>query len=282
MKELRGAPVAAAITEQCRCEIEALKKKNIVPKLAVVRVGAREDDLAYERGIIKRFAQAGAVAEVVELPESAEQAELERTVVRLNGDGDTHGILVFRPLPAGLDEESIKRLILPEKDIDGMSPVNAAAVFAGDGGGFVPCTPMAVMALLTFYGVELTGKKAVVVGRSMVVGKPLAMLLTAENATVTLCHTKTRRLEEECRHADILTVCAGRAKMIGADAVRPEQVVVDVGINMDGDTLCGDVDYDAVKAIAAAVTPVPGGVGAVTTSVLLQNTVRAAKQAAIR
>ena len=281
MTELRGIPVAGAITKACKLDIEALMAKGITPKLAVVRVGAREDDLAYERGIIKRFASAGALVEVFPLPEDVSQEKLEQTISSLNADAATHGILLFRPLPKQLSEAPVKRLILPMKDIDCMSDANTAAVFEGGGAGHPPCTPQAVMELLAFYGIDLAGKKAAVIGRSMVVGKPLAMMLLSQNATVTVCHTKTRDLAAECRAADIVIACAGKANMLGADAVRFGQIIIDVGINMVGDKLCGDVDYAAVSGIVEAITPVPGGVGAITTSVLLKNTVVSAAAGAV-
>ena len=273
--ELKGAPVANAITEACKKEIGALAAKGITPKLAVVRVGEREDDLSYERGIVKRFSSAGAKTEIFALPEDIGQDGLEEIIINLNSDDKIHGILIFRPLPKYISEARIKNLILPAKDIDCMTAENTAAVFEGNGNGYPPCTPKAVMEILNFYNIGLTGKKATVVGRSMVVGKPLAMMLASANATVTLCHTKTLDLAEECRNADIIAACAGKANMLGADCVRPGKTVIDVGINMVGDKLCGDVDYEAVKNIVEAISPVPGGVGAVTTSVLLKNTVQA-------
>ena len=276
MRELRGLPVANAITESCKKNIEALSKKGITPKLAIVRVGTREDDLAYERGIIKRFLSVGAVVDVRELADNIQQNKLEETIVDLNNDTNIHGILLFRPLPKSLSEEPIKNLIMPLKDIDCMSHVNTAAIFEGNNLGYAPCTPKAVMELLDFYGVDLTGKKVTVIGRSMVVGKPLAMMLISKNATVILCHTKTLNLNDECKNADIIIACAGKAKMLNAEAVCPGQIVIDVGINMDGDILCGDVDYDSVKDIVEAITPVPGGAGAVTIAILLKNTVQSA------
>ena len=275
-KPLKGAPVAKAITEACARDIAALCGKGTVPRLAIVRVGAREDDLAYERGIARLFTSAGASAEVHKLPGDAWQCALERVVASLNDDPRVHGVLLFRPLPGHLSEERIKGLIMPSKDIDCMSHANAAAVFEGDASGHPPCTPKAVMELLSFYGIALAGKKVAVVGRSLVVGRPLAMMLMSQDATVTLCHTKTRDLAGECRRSDIIVCCAGKPRMLGADAVRPGQVVIDVGINMSGGKLCGDADYDAAQGVVDAITPVPGGVGAVTASILLMNTVRSA------
>ena len=278
MRELRGMPVVKALAEQFRGEVDELAKKGIVPKLAVVRVGEREDDLSYEKGLLKRFAAVEAKAEVTVLPEDCTQEKLEETIGALNADDSVHGILLFRPLPKHLSEEKIKERIAEEKDVDCMGIRNIAHVFAGDKSGYPPCTPQAVIELLDFYGVDLTGKKVTVVGRSLVVGRPLAMLLLGKNATVTICHTRTRNLEEECRRADIIVACAGAARMIRREFVREGQIVVDVGINMVDGKLCGDVDYEAVSEVAEAVTPVPGGIGTVTTSVLLKHTIQSAKR----
>ena len=271
MQELRGMPVAKEIAGQAAIEVEKLKEKGIIPKLAVVRVGEREDDLSYERGLMKRFEAVGAVAESVVFPFDVTQEELENGIKTLNEDESVHGILVFRPLPKHLNEDSIKELVTPEKDVDCMGSINNAHVFAQDGKGHAPCTPQAVIEMLDFYGYELTGKKAVVVGRSMVVGKPLAQMLLKKNATVTICHTKTADLREEVQAADFVFGCAGVAKMLDASYIREGQIVIDVGINVSDGKLCGDVDYDSVREIAAAITPVPGGVGSVTTSVLLKH-----------
>lgn len=277
MQELRGMPVVKGIAGDITKRIEELSKKGIVPKLAVVRVGEREDDLSYERGLLKRFSAVGAQVASYVYPDTVTQEELEEGITRLNEEKDVHGILVFRPLPKHLNEERIKELVTPQKDVDCMGSINNAHVFAQDGKGHAPCTPQAVIEMLDFYGFNLTGKKAVVVGRSMVVGKPLAMMLLKKNATVTICHTKTENLKEECKNADFLFAAAGVAEMIDASYVREGQVVIDVGINVKDGKLCGDVAYDAVSPIVLAITPVPGGVGTVTTSVLLKHTVESAE-----
>ena len=277
MEELRGAPVARALLEKITPEISRLAGIGIVPKLAVVRVGEREDDLSYERSIIKRFSTAGAEAEVLNFDETISQAELEAAVKKAAADGSIHGILVFSPLPKHLDAERIRKLIPPEKDADGMSDTSLAGVFRGDKNAFAPCTAQAVVEMLRHYGMgDLAGKRVTVIGRSTVVGKPLAMLLLGMNATVTVCHTKTADTAAECRRADIVIACAGRARMVGAEYMAAGQTVIDVGINADGDGICGDVDYAAALEKVAAATPVPGGVGAVTTAVLLGHTVRSA------
>ncbi len=278
MQELRGMPVVKQIAADAAVQVEELKKKGVEPKLAVVRVGEREDDLSYERGLLKRFDAVGALVESVVFPVDVTQEELEAGITRLNEDASVHGILVFRPLPKHLNEEVIKEMVTPMKDVDCMGSANTAHVFAQDGKGHAPCTPQAVMEMLDFYGYDLTGKKAVVVGRSMVVGKPLAQMLLKKNATVTICHTKTADLRAEVKAADFVFACAGVAKMLDASYISEGQVVIDVGINMLDGKLCGDVDYESVSEVAEAVTPVPGGVGTVTTSVLLKHVLVSAMQ----
>jgi methylenetetrahydrofolate dehydrogenase (NADP+)/methenyltetrahydrofolate cyclohydrolase len=279
MQELRGMPVVKQIAADAALQVEELKKRGVEPKLAVVRVGEREDDLSYERGLLKRFDAVGALVESVVFPVDVTQEELEAGIKRLNEDDKVHGILVFRPLPKHLDEEVIKEMVTPMKDVDCMGSANTAHVFAQDGKGHAPCTPQAVIEMLDFYGYDLTGKKAVVVGRSMVVGKPLAQMLLKKNATVTICHTRTADLRAEVKAADFVFACAGVAKMLDASYISEGQVVIDVGINVMDGKLCGDVDYESVSEIAAAATPVPGGVGTVTTSVLLKHVLVSAMQA---
>lgn len=280
MEELRGAPVARAIMDKTAGEITRLAQAGIMPKLAVFRVGSREDDIAYERSIIKRFSAAGAAAEVMALSEDAMQEELEAAVRRAADDESVHGILVFSPLPKKFNAGRIRMLIPAEKDVDGMTDASLAGVFRGDKNAFAPCTAQAVVEILRYYGMEnLAGKRVTVVGRSTVVGKPLAMLLLGINATVTVCHTKTADTAAECRRADVVIACAGQARMVTDEYMSAGQIIIDVGINADGDGICGDVDYAAAQSIVAAATPVPGGVGAVTTAVLLSHTVRNAATA---
>lgn len=280
MEELRGAPVARAIMDKTAGEITRLAQAGIIPKLAVFRVGSREDDIAYERSIIKRFSAAGAAAEVMALSEDAMQEELEAAVRRAADDESVHGILVFSPLPKKFNAGRIRMLIPAEKDVDGMTDASLAGVFRGDKNAFAPCTAQAVVEILRYYGMEnLAGKRVTVVGRSTVVGKPLAMLLLGMNATVTVCHTKTADTAAECRRADVVIACAGQARMVTDEYMSAGQIIIDVGINADGDGICGDVDYAAAQSIVAAATPVPGGVGAVTTAVLLSHTVRNAATA---
>lgn len=238
---MKGSEVAAAMKEELIQEVETLKEQNINPCLAIVRVGARLDDLAYERGAKKRMEAAGIACRVIELPEDITQEEFEEEFHKVNDDKEVHGILLFRPLPEHLDEEPVKTMIHPFKDVDCMSPVNIAKVFSGDETGYAPCTPEAVMEMLAFYKIDPKGKKVTVVGRSMVVGKPLSMLLLKKHATITVCHTRTTDLPAVCREAEILIAAAGKAKMVTSDMVSEGSVVVDVGINVDeAGNLCGD------------------------------------------
>ena len=274
-----GNEVAKAMKERLSAEVDMLKQEGVTPCLAIVRVGARPDDLSYERGARKRMEMIGIECRVIELAEDISQECFENEFRKVNEDETVHGILLFQPLPEGLDVEPVKQMITPKKDVDCMSPVNVYKVFAGDASGFAPCTAEAVMVMLEHYQVPLEGKHAVIVGRSMVVGKPLGMLMLGKNATVTICHTRTADLEETCRRAEILVACAGRAKMITETMTGDGAVVVDVGINVDENgNLCGDVDYDAVCEKASYISPVPRGVGSVTTSVLAEHVVRAAKR----
>lgn len=280
MTELLGKPVADSINEQLSITIKELKDAGTIPTLAVVRVGAREDDLSYERGLLKKFDSMECKVNVFELPVECTQGDLEELINTLNSDDKTHGILMFRPLPKHLSEERIKMIINPSKDVDSMGTASLAGVFAGDKNAFPPCTAQAVVEILKFYGIELKGKKVTVVGRSLVIGKPVSMLLLSENATVTICHTKTADLKAECKAADIIVACAGVAKMLTSDYVREGQIVIDVGMNVDENgKLCGDVDFEEVSKIVDAITPVPRGVGSVTTSVLLKHTVLSADRA---
>ncbi|HBA64363.1 MAG TPA: bifunctional 5,10-methylene-tetrahydrofolate dehydrogenase/5,10-methylene-tetrahydrofolate cyclohydrolase [Lachnospiraceae bacterium] len=278
---MKGTEVARAMKEQLKQETEQLRAQGVFPQLTIMRVGARPDDLAYERGARKRMELVGIECNVVELPEQISRQELEEAVRKVNGDPKVHGILLFRPLPPHLNEEAVIHLVDPAKDVDGMNPENIAKVFSGDDSGFAPCTPQAVIRMLEYYGIELQGKRVTVIGRSMVVGKPLSMLLLKKHATVTICHTRTVDLKETCRNAEILIAAAGSARMVTEEMAGTGAVVVDVGINVDpSGQLCGDVDFDAVEKKASYVSPVPGGVGSVTSSVLAEHVIKAAKMAA--
>ncbi len=277
-ERLTGKPVADAMKEELTKKVEALKGRNIVPKLGIVRVGARPDDLFYEGGAKKTCSAVGMESEVFEYPEDIDQAAFEKAITDIGAKKDVNGILMFSPLPKHLDERKIRSLIPVEKDVDCLSLGGAAKVFTDDPTGFPPCTPTACMDMIHHYDIPVKGKKCVVVGRSLVVGKPLAMLLLREHGTVTICHSRTENLPGVCQEADILIAAVGRAKMINADYVKAGQIVIDVGINADPDNpgkYCGDVDYTQVEPIVERISPVPAGVGSVTTSVLCKQTIMA-------
>ena len=275
---MMGTEVAKAMKESLIQEVEAIRESGVNPCLTIIRVGARLDDLSYERGAKKRMELVGIDCMVVELPEDITQKEFEAEFHKVNEDSTVHGILLFRPLPKHLDEEPVKNMIHPYKDVDCMCSVNIAKVFAGDESGYAPCTAEAVIEMLTHYEVDLTGKNVTVLGRSMVVGKPLSMLLLKKNATITVCHTRTADLVAQCRRAEILVAAVGKAKMVTEDMVGDGAIIVDVGVNVDENgNLCGDVDLDAVENKTSYISPVPRGVGSVTTSVLAKHVVKAAR-----
>ncbi|NCO66272.1 MAG: bifunctional 5,10-methylene-tetrahydrofolate dehydrogenase/5,10-methylene-tetrahydrofolate cyclohydrolase [Candidatus Aquicultor secundus] len=277
-ERLAGKAVADAIKEDLSKKIEELKSKGITPKLGILRVGARPDDLFYEGGAKKTCEAVGMQYEVFKYPEDIDQANFEKAVIEVGANRSINGILMFAPLPKHLDERKIRSLIPVEKDVDSMNLDSAAKVFADDPTGFAPCTPAACMEILKFYDIPLKGKRAVVLGRSLVVGKPVAMLLLREHATVTICHSRTENLPEVCREAEILVTAVGKAKMVKGNFVKAGQTVIDVGINEDPDNpgkFVGDVDYEQVEPIVEKITPVPGGVGSVTTAVLCKHTVMA-------
>jgi methylenetetrahydrofolate dehydrogenase (NADP+)/methenyltetrahydrofolate cyclohydrolase len=250
-------------------EVEKLKERGIIPCLAIVRLGTKPDDLAYERGAVKKCEGIGIRCNSFQYAEDISQPALIEEIKKMNMDDAIHGILIFRPLPRHIDESIIKHVILPEKDIDCLNPVNVAKVFEGDESGFAPCTPEAVIEMLDYYHIPVEGKKVVVIGRSMVVGKPVSMMLVKKHGTVTICHTRTRNIQQVCKEAEILVAAAGKAEMVTRDFVSPGAVVVDVGINVNVEgKLCGDVNFDDVADAAGYISPVPGGVGSVTTSVL--------------
>ena len=275
---MKGAEVNAAMKERMINRVDALKKKGVQPVINIVRIGNRSDDLAYERGARKRMESVGVEMKITELPEDISQADFVKAFRKANEDKTVHGIMLFRPLPKHLDESEIASIINPIKDVDCMSPVNIAKVFKGDEGVFAPCTAKAVMEMLVHYEVDLSGKNVAIVGRSMVIGKPLAMLMLKKNATVTVCHTRTVDLAEKCRRADVVVAAAGRAGMITGDMISRGTVVVDVGININEEgKLCGDVEFESVEPQASYISPVPGGVGGVTSSVLASHVIKAAE-----
>ena len=275
MIRLTGKEVAEAIKGIVAEGLEKLG--GYIPTLCIVRVGERPDDLSYERGSVKRMSALGLNVRTEAFPADISEEAFEEGFLRLNRDPSVDGILLLRPLPKTLDEKRITRLIDPKKDLDCIGPENLAGVFSGEEDCFAPCTAEAVIRTIRHYGIPTAGKRAVVIGRSMVVGKPLAMMLLKENATVTLCHTKTKDLKAELKNADIVAAAAGKARMIDASYTRGDAVVLDVGINVDADgRLCGDADTDSFAETDCMVTPVPGGIGAVTTAVLAEHLVRAA------
>ena len=275
--KLISAQIRGEISEECKAFVE---KNGYAPGLAVIIVGENPASQVYVRNKKKACEEVGFYSEVHELPEATTQAELNALVDKLNEQESIHGILVQLPLPKHLDETEVLLRIRPEKDVDAFHPYNVGKIMIGDP-DFLPCTPAGVMALLERSNIEVAGKRCVVIGRSNIVGKPMAMLLLHANGTVTICHSRTANLAEVCREADILVVAIGRADFVGADMVKPGAVVIDVGMNRRADgKLTGDVDFEAVEPIASAITPVPGGVGPMTITMLLQNTLTAAKKKA--
>ena len=276
---LKGAPAAKALTEELAVRAEKLRGKGVVPTLAIVRVGERPDDLAYERGACSRAAKAGVEIRKFILPEDTGKEALLDVIREINEDEGIHGCLMFRPLADKDAEAAACALLDPAKDVDCITAGSLVTVFTGKGQGFAPCTAQAVMELLAYYGYDLTGKRVTVIGRSLVIGKPVSMLLQAANATVTMCHTRTRDLAEECRRAEILVACAGKAGVVGGNCIAKDQVVIDVGINVDQNgNLCGDVNFAEADGRAAAITPVPGGVGTMTSTILMKHVIEAAER----
>jgi len=278
-KPLLGKEVTDALNETITKDAASLTAKGIKPALGIIRVGEREDDLSYERGAMKRCEALGLAVRRYLLPEDVTQKVLINTIREANQDPLIHGILLFRPLPEHLDEEAACQALRPEKDVDGITNGSMAGVFTGGNLGFPPCTAQACMEILKHYGIDCQGKKAVVIGRSLVVGKPAALMLLQRNATVTICHTKTQDMPAVCREAEILLVAAGKAGMVDAPYFAPGQIVIDVGIHVNEEgRLCGDVRFEDADPVVEALTPVPGGVGTVTTSVLAGHVVEAAKR----
>lgn len=275
--ELRGKPVADGINERISAKVEALKAEGVTPTLAIVRLGENPDDLSYERGATKRCEGVGIAVKSFVFDRDISHSDFMTEWRKICADESIHGILLFRPLPPQIIEAQVKGAFPPEKDVDCLLDYNLGRIFVDDKTVAPPCTAQAVMELLDFYDISVSGKNVAVVGRSLVVGKPLAMLLMQKNATVTICHSRTRDLRETCKNADIVIAAIGRAKMLDASYFSPFATVIDVGINVDENgNLCGDVDFEAVSEEAAFITPVPGGIGTVTTSVLAQNVVNAA------
>lgn len=276
---LLGKEVNQALLEDLKARSEELQRADIEPCLAVVRVGEREEDLSYERGALKKCEKAGVICTKRVFPPDVTEDELLKTIRSLNEDQSVHGILLFRPLPKHLNERKIINEIAPAKDVDGVTDISMAGVYSGSDRGFPPCTAQAVMEILHHYGIPVEGKKAVIIGRSLVIGRPVAMMLMKKNATVTICHTRTKDPAAEARQADILVAAAGLAGLVGSSYTNPDQTVIDVGIHVnDEGKMCGDVAFDEVEPAVRAITPVPGGVGSVTTTVLAEHVIRAAER----
>ena len=275
---LKGADVVNSLNAKMTADIETLKGKGVSPTLAILRVGERPDDISYEKGATKRCETVGVTVKNVILPADVTQDELMQNVVALNDDDGVHGVLIFRPLPKHLDEDAVCAALKPDKDVDGITEGSLAGVFTGSGKGFAPCTAQACMEILDYYNVDCKGKRAVVIGRSLVVGKPAAIMLMGKHATVTVCHTRTVDMPAIAKNAEILIVAAGKMESLTGEYFSPGQIVIDVGINWNEEKgkLCGDVKFDDAEPVVAAITPVPGGVGTVTTSVLVSHVVEAA------
>ena len=275
---LKGNVVATQIKEKMKRDIEELGKHGKVPTLAIVRLGNNPGDISYEKSIIKNCDNIGIKSKVFEKNVNIKTEELIELIEELNNDDNISGILVFRPLPKHIDEEIIRNAINPLKDVDCMHPLNLERIFEGDMDGFAPCTPKAAMEILKYYDIPLEGKNVVVVNRSMVVGKPLAMMLLKENATVTICHSRTKNLEEITNKADVVIIALGKAKFFGEEYFNENSIVIDVGVSLDENgKLSGDADYEKISPKVDKITPVPGGVGSVTTSILLSQVVLACK-----
>ena len=265
-------------------EVEELKAQGVAPTIAILRVGDRHDDVEYERSAIKRCNSVGVRVITMTLPADASQDEFDRALSSFNNDPGVHGILMFMPLPEQLDAERARMLLSPEKDIDGITDRSLSGVFTSTEKGFPSCTAQATMEMLHYYGVDIEGKKAAIIGRSLVIGRPVAMMLMHENATVTNCHTRTENIPAITRNADILIVAAGDLHLVGPEYINPDQVIIDVGTNWDPvrETTSGDVDFERVEPLVKAISPVPGGVGRITTCVLVSHVIEAAKRYAKR
>lgn len=277
---LKGGPAASALDAETSEKVSALNARGITPCLAVLRVGENAGALSYERGTVKCCHRVGVAVKPVVLPADTTQNKLNKTIEELNRDEKIHGVLILTPLPKTLDIKAACAALSVKKDVDGVTAGAMAKVYSGTGEGFAPCTAEAVLEMLRFYQIELSGKSVAVIGRSLVVGRPTAMLLMQADATVTLCHSKTENMAELVQKADIVVVAVGKTESIGKECFRPGQIVIDVGTNWSESRqkLVGDVKFDEAESIVAAISPVPGGVGSITTSILASHTVQAAER----
>ena len=287
-KQLLGKEVNEALVAALQTRTAALKEKGVQPTLGIIRLGENPSDLSYEKGATKRAEEVGVAVKNYILPEDASKEDVLKVIDEVNADDSVHGVLMFRPLPKHLknDQDEICNRLAPKKDVDSMTHMSNAGVFEGQDLGYAPCTPAACMEILDHYGIDCKGKNAVVIGRSLVVGKPAAMMLMAKNATVTICHTRTVNTAEICKNADIIVTAAGVLGSLTKDFVSEGQIVIDVSMNWNPEKITskgkggmsGDCVFDEVEPIVGAITPVPGGVGAVTTTVLMKHVVEAAEK----
>lgn len=276
---LKGKEVVEAVNERLIAEVAHLKEKGVTPTLGIIRVGTKVEDISYEKGAIKCAESIGVDVKKYLFKDNITQEQLLNVIAAINLDLTVHGVILFRPLPAHIDDNTIRKALLASKDVDGITDQSMAGVYTGTDLGYPPCTPRACMEILEHYGVDVTGKKVAIIGRSLVVGRPAAMMILGKDGTPFICHTKTENIQEICKSADVLIVSAGQAKFITSEYLTENQVVIDVGINMTEDgKLCGDVDFMAAESIVKAITPVPGGVGKVTTSLLMMNVIDAARR----
>ncbi len=276
---LKGKDVSLAIIEDCKKRAESLKANGINPTLAIIRVGENDGDISYEKGARKRCDEIGIEVKGVVFPEDVDKEAFYNALNNLNNDDNVHGILMLRPLPKHLDNELARTSINPSKDIDGCSDASLAGIFTAKKHGFAPCTAEAAIAILDYYGIDVEGKNVTIIGRSLVIGKPVSMLLLNRNATVTICHSKTKNLSDITKNADILICATGQMESISKDFVSDNQTIIDVGVswNESKGKLCGDVLFEEVEPIVKDITPVPGGVGAVTSSILCRHVIEAAE-----
>ena len=276
---LSGKEVTATLNESLLHRVEILQENGIEPCLAIVRLGEEPGDIAYERGAMKRAEKIGVTVRQFVLPREADQESLLAVIGEINKDPSIHGALLLRPFPAQIDDQTVRNALLPEKDMDGITDGSLAGVFTSTPLGYAPCTAEACMAVLDHYGIDPAGMRTTVIGRSLVIGKPVAMMLLKRNATVTICHTRTKDMGREIRRAELVIAAAGQPKMVTADMLSEGQIVIDVGVNMSEDgKLCGDVDYASAEPVVDAITPVPGGVGTVTSSILMRHVIEAAER----
>ena len=275
---LSGKEVTAALNASLSARSAALLADGIRPCLAIVRLGQEPGDIAYERGAMKRAEAVGVTVRHFVLPRTASQEELLAVIREINEDPAVHGALLLRPFPAQIDDRAVRNALRAEKDMDGITDASLAGVFTNTPCGYAPCTAEACMAVLDHYGIDPAGMRTTVIGRSLVIGKPIAMMLLRRNATVTICHTRTKDMAREIRRAELVIAAAGQPKMVTADMLKDGQILIDVGVNVDEEgNLCGDADYEAAGHLDLSITPVPGGVGTVTSSVLMRHVIEAAE-----